>query len=410
MATLLGCCLFSVAVAASDARADDAETTPASTTDALSAVKSEVAMNRLPVDNVAYLDGSGNVRLKLDLMSAIRDSSSALDDAMVNVVRPDGKVSLFTPDADGTVVIDNVIPGPHAIIASGDQVHGAMLYYFDDAAKDRLDLGAGGAPVQMTMLKIREDELRSAIDRCRSVKALMNPFDGLGALSKRFSYTVNLGDEGTLTGQLVPFTNSNGILSDTDVTIYFNGTAVGTTTTDANGRFQIAGLRPGIHGLVASGRSGYSAFCFDALDQGDVAVTTTGVQTLVTSMAQATEVLPVVLIPPPMVPATIEAVENYYPGLQELRKTTDLGDSIVDAPLGDPIGPIGGAFGPSPMAGAGFGGGGFGGTSGGGFGGSGIGGLAGLAGIGAVIAATSDDDDNNAIAPAPPASPSMPAN
>lgn len=405
MATLLGCCLFSPGVII----ADDATTTT-SVADVLSAVKSDVAIDRLPVDNVAYLDSSRNVRLKLDLMSAMPNSDSELNNALVTVVRPDGEASPFTPSADGTIVIDNVIPGPHAIIASSDRVHGAMMYYFDElpanVAKDKLDFDASGSSVKMTMLKIKQEELRSAIDRCRSVKARMNPFDGVGTMSKRFSYSVNLGDEGTLTGQLVPFTNSDGVLADTDVTIYFDGTAVGTTMTDANGRFQIAGLRPGVHGLVASGRAGYSAFAFDAFDKGDVAATTTSGQTLVASMAPATDVLPVVLIPPPMVPATVEAVETYYPGLQQPLETTDLGDSIVDAPLGDPIGPIGGAFGQAPISGGAFGGGG---VSGGGIGGSGLGGLAGLAGIGAVIAATSDDDDNNAIAPAPPASPSMPS-
>lgn len=411
IAILLGCCVFLSGISVSDASGDETAKIPASVAESLSSIKSEVSVDRLPVDNVAFLDASGNVRLKLDLMSAMPDSASELSNALVTVLRPDGEVSPFTPNADGTIVIDNVNPGPHAIIASSDRVHGAMMYYFDEASgeavKDSLDLDATGSPVMMTMLKIKQGELRAAIDRCRPVNARMNPFDGVGAMSKRYSYSVNLGDEGILTGQLVPFMNSDGVLAETDVTIYFDGTAVGTTMTDANGRFQIAGLRPGVHGLVASGRAGYSAFAFEAYDQGDVASTSTNGQTLVTSMAQPTDVLPVVLIPPPMVPGTIKAVETYYPGLQTPLETTDLGDSIVDSPLGDPIGPIGGAFGPSPMGGAGFGGGG---TSGGGFGGSGLGGLAGLAGIGAIIAATSDDDDNNAIAPAPPASPSMPAN
>jgi hypothetical protein len=236
----------------------------------------------------------------------------------------------------------------------------------------------------------------------------MNPIDGTGTLSKRFNYNVSLGSEGTLTGQLIRFTNDDGFLGDTAVTIYFNGTAVGTTTTDVDGKFQIAGLRPGVHGLVASGRAGYSAFAFDAFDAHDLAMTNSAGQTLVVAMAaKTTDVLPVVLIPPPMVPATIVAVEDYYP---TLREPSDMDGSIVDAPVGDPIGPVAGAFTPGPMGAAPLGGGGgFSGGGGGGFGGGGIGGLAGLAGIGAIIAATSDDDDNNAILPPQPASPSIPS-
>lgn len=406
IATLLGCCVFSSAIAVSDATADDATTTPTGFVDTLSSVKSDVAVDRFPVDNVAYLDTSRSVRVKLDMMSAVQDSTAELDGALVTVVRPDGKASSYAPDANGMIAIDNVIPGPHAIIASAERVHGAMLYYFDEApanaTRDQIGADASGSQVMMTMLRIRGKELRAAIDRCRSVTARMNPFDGLGPMSKRFGYSVNLGDEGTLTGQLVPFGNEDGVLSDTDVTIYFNGTAVGTTMTDANGRFQIAGLRPGVHGLVASGRAGYSAFAFDAYDQGDVAKATVGGQTLVSALAPESDVLPVVLVPPPMVQTLVQVVESSVPGVQDSQESTDLGDSIVDAPLGDPIGPIGGAFGQTPGApGGGF-------AGGGGADGVGIGGLAGLAVTGALIAATSDDD-NNAIAPAPIASPSIPS-
>ncbi len=376
-------------------------------------------LGRLPADNVAFFGASQVVRVKLDLMSVMPDAAAELNRAKVTVIRPNGEVSLFRPDFDGTVLINDATPGLHAIIASGGSVHGAMMYYFEEktvdlagktpakTVADALDQGSDARPVQMTMLQISEQELRSAIDRCRGVNARMSPVIGAGVMAERFSYQVKLGPEGTLTGQLVPFANRNGVLAGTDVTIYFNGDAVGTTKADANGRFQIAGLRSGVHGLVASGGAGYTAFAFDASDPGDVVMTNTDGESFVTAMAQATGVLPVVLIAPPMVPGVVSAVENDYPSMQQP------GDGmIVDAPLGEPIGPVAGAFTPGPMAGSPIGGGaggGFGG-GGGGFGGGGLGGLAGLAGIGAIIAATSDDDDNNAIAAPEPISPSRPAN
>lgn len=62
---------------------------------------------------------------------------------------------------------------------------------------------------------------------------------------------VALGEGGVLTGHVID--HQGAAKAETQVAVYYQSKAVATTTTDANGRFVIGGLREGSH-QVASGK------------------------------------------------------------------------------------------------------------------------------------------------------------
>lgn len=374
-------------------------------------------VDTLPADNTGFFTAARKVKLKLDLLAAMQDEQAELSDALVTVVRPDGSSDKFTPDADGMVTIDDVQPGAHAVVASAERVHGTMLYHFDKqpgAGADTMSLDNEPSPVQMTLLRIRESELRSAIDRVRDVDAGSASVANNITAGDRFNYRVGLSAGGTLQGQVILATRQAISPAGVDVSVFFNGQKVASTTSDQRGFFQVSGLRSGVHGLIASGPVGYSAFAFDANLPTEVAASGAGSSTLVSKLNQAGDTLPVVLVPPQMVQPVVQAITTYYPRINRTN------DDELGAPLalpGSPIAPPVAGFSPTP---GGFGGGGLsgggGGLSGGGgglAGAGGLGGLGGLAGLGAVgaaVAVSTSDDDNAPIALPPVASPSLPTN
>ena len=364
-------------------------------------------IDELPEDNTAYFTASREVQLQLDLLAAT-STAADLDDVMVAVIRPDGSKTDVTPDANGKITISNAQPGPHAVVASGEGKHGSTLFYFDEKKEDEdaLDSGLSSpTPVkQLTMLQIDPENLRPSIDRIRPY--IKSDFDipttvGVGA---SFSYSVTLGPDGTLSGRVISLAKEVST-EGTQISIFFEGQQVGSTVAGPGGSFQIKGLRGGVHGIVASGRAGYSAFAFEAKQSSELAQSQSGFQQTFVSVLQGDEQVPVVLIPPTMTEPVIQELEERYP----ILRTTSLPEG-VDTPISELDGFTGGPFGPpaggfSPAVG-GFGGGG-GGGGGGIFGGGG--GIGGIGGIAAVAAAIGIDDDNgfNPIAAQPIVTPAF---
>ncbi|QDT04528.1 hypothetical protein K227x_29200 [Rubripirellula lacrimiformis] len=404
LAALMGCLVLGGTALADNAAVAASDATVVTTT-----MQDEV--DQLPADNVAYFAANRQVKVKLDLLAALQDEKAELENALVTVVRPDGTASDYVPNADGIVTIDNVQKGVHALTSSSDRIHGTIATYFTEQQgvdqADPLALANQPAPLQMTMLKVKSDDLRSAIDNVRGLTSTDSGFGGDVNAGQAYNYRVSLGDDGLLRGRIVLLTRDSSISAGgVDVTIYFNGRAVGSTVSDDQGNFQMSGLRSGVHGIVASGPAGFAAFAFEAIGPSDVAMVSKSGQTLVAAEAVAVDVLPVVLVPPKMVQPVVDAITRYYPNLNEPLTSAD-GAAIADAPVGAPIGPMAGGFSPAPYGSSPMGGGGGGFSGGGAGGGSGLIGLAGLGVIGAVIATTSDDD-NNAITPPQPVSPALP--
>ncbi len=385
---------------------------PAATRLVKFAIQDEV--DQLPADNMAYFSAAKKVKVKLDLLAAMQNESAELTNALVTVVRPSGKSENYTPDSDGMITIENVEKGVHAVVASSDRVHGTMPFFFDEepnndaAANDPLALANEAAPVQLTMLKIKDTELRKAVDRVRDVEGSdMSRLASVGPIGERYTYRVKLSADGTLYGRVILVGKDNGLSpADVNITIYFKGNPIGSTVSDSSGNFRMAGVQPGVHGLVASGRPGYAAFAFEAIEMANVASISSNGETLVSFASEATDKVPVVLVPPELTPGCVEAITTYYPSMNDPLNPT------ADPIVGDPIGPVGNGFSPAPFGGtpysSGFSGGGGGGGPVG-FGGGG--GFAALAPLLILPALLNPDDDNNVvITPMQPASQSQPNN
>lgn len=364
-------------------------------------------IDRLPADNLAYFTASREVKLQLDLLADMDDGGS-LSDAIVTVVRPNGSKVRLRPDATGAVTLTDAQPGAHAIVATKDGAHGTTLLYMDRKE------GNATPTKRVTMLKVASEELRDPISRVRGLSSGSSLVRSSVRVDPVYDYNVTLGPSGTLNGRVLSL-DPTVSLAGTYIAVYYGGQRVGNTTADSAGNFQITDVRPGVHGIIASGRAGYSAFAFNALPSSELAMTNSSEQTFVA--AQVGDVVPVVLVPPQLTEPVVETVQEEYPVL-----AAPVAPGGVSAPLsgitgGLPMGSFGApgvggpglggpaaggpaAGGPGAAGGVGGGLGGAGAGAAGGIGG-GLGGLAGLAGVGAAVAATTSNDDDNVQAASP---------
>ncbi len=362
---------------------------------------------RLPVDNSAmFTAASRKVSIALDILASGEDKSS-LAGTMVTVVDGAGNAREFTADDAGIVTIDNVTEGPHAIVASTDEAHGSSLFVFQEQKNDAIEADLVDAkPARMTMLSVSGDGLIPIINEYLK-DSDASPFadDDLGssvATGASFGYQVELGPNGELNGQVISVGAGNRSLAGTTVVILKDGQAVARDVSDADGRFSMLGVRPGVHGLVAAGPAGYSAFAFEAVAGNAITnQLSTNEFRLVSTVAMAAKDLPVVLIPPKMVPAVVTSIRGYYPanagmgvgGASAAAGATAAAAGAASAASGVANSSMGGSPAAQPQTSGSFGG--AGGAAGGGFAGGGLGGLGGLGAIGAVAAGVASNNNNN---------------
>lgn len=367
---------------------------------------------RLPSDNAAlFTAASRQVSISLDLLSGDA-SGSALAGTLVTVVDASGNARQFTADDTGMVTVDEAQEGPHAVVASTDTAHGSSLFMFEEQedAADAIDADlVETKPARMTLLNITADGLLPIIDDYLVTAEAADdasPFadDQLAGdtpIGPGFGFQVELGPNGELSGQVVSVAgNATGqSLAGTTVVILKDGQAVARDVTDADGRFALSGVRPGVHGVIAAGPAGYAAFAFEAISGDAVTVRPNAPITFVSTRLMAAGQLPVVLIPPQMVPAVIDSIRDFYPAGP--AGVAEVGAGAGAAALAPGIAAaVGGAFAGAPAAQSvgSFGSGG-GGAAGAGIGG-GAGGLAMLAAVGggaAYLLSEDDDDDEPGI-------------
>lgn len=338
------------------------------------------------------------------------------DATLVTVISPDGVTDQISSEGQPLVTIENVRQGLHAIVASSASTHGTKLVNFQPEGKDDLpdpadEIGRGldpTPPTQMTLAVTGAEQLRPFVDRIRGLRyegadsEFVDPTD----VRKTFNYRIALRADGTLIGRVYSvFKNPASVsVEGTRIGIIQDGTAVASTTCDANGDFEVPDIEPGAYGLIAAGQAGYAAFAFAAeADVAELAVNDSQGQKFVSKIQPQPEllpeVLPVVLIPPSMCPEVIEAITETFPAL---RWRTDVTQSPPGAPFGFPVG--GTMVSPTPTpTGAG------GGTVGSSPAVSGLSGVTGLTGL-LGAAATANGGSNQGLQTPPVASPSFPGN
>lgn len=352
---------------------------------------------------------SSNLQIRVQLidLSATAGQPSregfraGLEGIRVRAIASDGSFTEAFSGPDGRATL-GVQSEPTVLTATGNDRHATLMVY-----PQRVDTGEAPRPVTIPLLRASREVLMRNIEGLAAARSTLPAPDtrqpaNVDALPP-LEYRVPLSPDGNLDGRLVTLDRgalprSEG-LGGMNVSILRGGSVIRTTISEANGRFTITDLAPGVYGVIASGSAGFGAFGFEAVSA-DEPTTVSHARASVTPVSlrqpASTPSLAVVLVPPSMVPAVTDSIVAAYPpgaGPGPIDGLAGLGAAAM------PMAPFGGG------PGAGFSGGG-GGAAGGAFGG-GLGGLLIPAAIGAGIFAAVDDDDDEDFVP-PPASPLLP--
>ncbi len=375
-----------------------------------------VAINRadqvpqLPADNIArFTAESRQVSVSLDMLGSA-DGSTSLAGTNVTVVDSLGATREFTANANGVITIDEVSAGPHAIVASTDNAHGASLFVFEPSGQDAIGAELiSPQPARMTLMSISGEGLMPLIDDYLTVTD-SSPFadddrEATLPTGSSFGYQVEIGPNGELNGQVTTIAAGDRTLAGVTIVILKNGQPVARDVTDVDGRFAMKGVRPGVHGLVAAGPAGYAAFAFDAVSSDSV--TRRGDDSpyrLVSTMMAPATTLPVALIPSSFVPAVVNSIQDDYPAVSKnsvIAKAKAANAAAAGNASASPsnLSAISSGAGSSgagmnqPFGAMAGGAGGGGGSAG--FGGGGLGGIGALGAIGAVVAGVAINNDND---------------
>ncbi|QDS89494.1 hypothetical protein EC9_36940 [Rosistilla ulvae] len=327
----------------------------------------------LPAGLIANVDSNGEMQVQLvDLAAAGRRAAVNLS---VSVVGIDGTVRQAIANDGGIATLQ--VPGEgwySLVVADANQQKHGVLFVYANVAE------AKSAPLVFPIASVSEGEvLRNIRGYLGNPEGPYAPLAGLDAyqISSGSFYQVQLAANGSLSGQVIaPLREDRqglGSLDSINVTILQGGTAIKRSTANAAGQFTVAGLQPGVYGVIAAGQLGYTAFSFEAV----AAPTVSAVQpvSMRTNAAVVGSQLVCCLVPASMLNQTIDAVRNAYEST----------GGVANAAAGNGATPAGGSSG-----------------MGGGGGGGGAGGLGALAGLAAAAAVLASDDDDGVASPAAP--------
>lgn len=372
----------------------------------------------VPYTSLVSIDPAEEIRMRMALASDLRADRIARqaaggDSSLVSVQSgsvdyPEVRVTLIGPDlqkrklqADGNGVLRlaSLVPGLNVLVATGANTHAVKpIFVKMRTADEPQELGPDGDQSRvMSLVAATGDEILPVVESY----APSGPSDELGTLDEiaqnvvadeqSNEHVVRLSGEGKLAGQIISLMQAPAPqdLAQTNVVLFQRGLPIARGMTDDRGRFEFSGVAPDVYGIVAAGPAGYTAFSFEAVPSDGLARrrTSDGYQ-LVSLLQGETDVLPVVMVPPPMVPEVVETINDDYDELygEEPPAMADFGT-------------------PSPGFGGGGAGGGGSGAGGGGVGGGGDLGALGIVAAAAAIAASNNGDGigvSNVTSPAIP--------
>jgi hypothetical protein len=347
----------------------------------------------LPEDFLVRVEGN-KLQVALESLGVI-DAKRPTANLLVRLLDSSGAEKTATTNSQGIAEFTGVKPDElHAVVVADKNSHGVipLMTVSESVAQAK---GIVSTRLRLPIMETNQEEILASIGRDIAPSGVAgSSFYTLDDynLQGLNLYRVRLQTDGNLLGRI--------IIADRELAenlryaklTFFRGNQVvaRTDSLPSDGSFEVSGLETGIHGVVAAGPAGYSAFAFDVLPPsiapGQPEESLPG---LPVSFAESkpSEKLFVFLVPPKLVNKVLARVR------EGMNTTTDSGATQSFA--GQPGMP--GGFGGGGFGGGGFGGGG---SSGGGGigGGGGLSGLAGLAGIAAIIANDSGSN-NNLISP-----------
>lgn len=372
----------------------------------------------LPEDFVAHISGD---ELKMTLKSLGVDQGGSNQDLVVTLIQNDGTKVEATPDADGNVKFSKFSEGLTALVVTGQQAaYAAMAFYIDqkNKAEDKAVVPdpapARTSSFNVPLANVNRNQVRSAVDssgNAQSTGSIRPLKDFTTKAASRFR--VYLQPDGTLIGRvIVPEEGFQLTPGPVNLSFYRNGSVVANTVTSNDGDFFVQGLNTGVHSVFAAGAAGHAAYSFEIVpsEVNQLPKITYNSQSRVVPVSTraamqvpASDELIVLLIPPRLMPAVRETVDQTYP----LAPPVVVDGIPMDAGFAPPMDflPFSGAGGGFAGAGGGMsgaaggatgGGGGLGGL-GGGLGG--IGGLLGIGGLAAGVAAVAANNDDSFVLP-----------
>ena len=345
----------------------------------------------LPEDFLVRVDGN-KLRVALVSLGAI-DSPMSTSSLLVSLLNSNGEEKVATTNKQGIAEFNDVNPDElHALLVVDNKAHAAiplMTVSIQNATKRNIT----SSNFRLPLMSANPEEILASITR--GILPTSNP-DGELFSAGDYSlkavnpFRVHLQKDGNLLGRIVVADRDLDVkLRFAKLTFLRNRQVVARTDSNpADGSFNVAGLVPGVYGVIAAGPAGYSSFAFDILPSASTARLGESISGKPVSLVQADPngKLFVFLCPPKLVPKITDRIRQAYSQPNVASTTTQPVSGLTMAGNGGGFG--GGGFG----RGGGFGGGGFG---GGGFSGRGFGGLAAIAGLATVAAIVSTNDNNN---------------
>ena len=345
----------------------------------------------LPEDFMVRVDGN-KMQVALVSIGAISPQMST-SSLLVRLLNSNGQEKEAMTDIRGIATFADVQPDElHALLVVDEKAHAAVPLLTVSTQNATLR-NISSKQVSLPLMPVNREEILGSITR--GILPTNNPGGELYGsgdykLQPVNPYTVRLQKDGNLLGKIVVADRELAEnLRYAKLTFLRNNQVVARTDSNpSDGSFNVAGLVPGLYGVIAAGPAGYSSFAFDVLPSAKQVRMGNSISGKPVSLVQAdpNERLFVFLCPPKLVPKITDRIREAYGQPNVPPTTTQPVSGLTMAGNG----------------GGGFGGGGFG---GGGFGGGGFGGLAAIAGlttVGAIAASNGNNSANNVVSPITP--------
>lgn len=345
----------------------------------------EKPLNELFSTQWVRLDAANS--LSGNLVTIAENEKVALAGLPVYLVQK-GEVAFRThADEQGSFVFSNVLPGSYSIVSRTNESIAAFSLQVLDASNTHLPTSLEVRVVRPAGEQVKEILRSNVLPSYPGIneetpEITSDPLGDSRSFSK--SYTIKTDRNGSLVGQL-GFVAVAGDLSDMNVYVLNNGMEIARAPVSRDGKFQVAGLIPGVYGFVAAGSSGFAATSFHLVNAESATIGSDGTR-LISIHGDACGQMNVEVVPCCEIVCcepVVEVVEILQEPIVEV-----CGEIVADECGVAPSCGCGGGWG----GGGGFGGGGGGGIGGGGLGG--IGAIAGIAGLAAGIAALADDNND----------------
>lgn len=235
------------------------------------------------------LDASGGFNGRLSSHSAAGGAPIGASEYTVRVLQRGRVVGNTQTDSEGRFTVTNLEPGVSGILAFSDNglmLFGVQLVASDSAAAiaaigDVVELDVDSTVVATGDIQQAREMILNALSggSQQAASEVSVESDALAAGSGEASSTFaghrvqpkadgpqgfKLQSDGTIEGEVVRL---DGGSEPIDMTVYFlrNGSVVASAVAEDNGKFVVAGLNPGIHSVVATGKDGVYAVGIEIL-------------------------------------------------------------------------------------------------------------------------------------------------